>query len=137
MKARKRGAIVNVGSGSATFLPSYPLYAVYGATKVSLSTSTFLKLSAWLHRCVYQQQVSRLPLLRSQCRPAPFKVLMPVQAYVDELSRDLHAETAAFGVTVENQAPFYVATKMSKIRKPRLDAPSPAAWVRSQICCCV
>ena len=34
MKARKRGAIVNVGSGSATFLPSYPLYAVYGATKV-------------------------------------------------------------------------------------------------------
>ena len=34
MKARKRGAIVNIGSGSATFLPSYPLYAVYGATKV-------------------------------------------------------------------------------------------------------
>ena len=33
MKARKRGAIVNIGSGSATFLPSYPLYAVYGATK--------------------------------------------------------------------------------------------------------
>lgn len=38
MKARKRGAIVNVGSGSATFLPSYPLYAVYGATKVIRST---------------------------------------------------------------------------------------------------
>ena len=34
MKKRRRGAIVNVGSGSATFLPSYPLYAVYGATKV-------------------------------------------------------------------------------------------------------
>lgn len=51
------------------------------------------------------------------------------QAYVDELSRDLHAELAPHGVTVENQAPFYVATKMSKIRKPRLDAPSPAAWV--------
>jgi 17beta-estradiol 17-dehydrogenase / very-long-chain 3-oxoacyl-CoA reductase len=83
MKARKRGAIVNVGSGSATFLPSYPLYAVYGATK----------------------------------------------AYVDELSRDLQAECGAYGVTVENQAPFYVATKMSKIRRPRLDAPSPATWV--------
>jgi 17beta-estradiol 17-dehydrogenase / very-long-chain 3-oxoacyl-CoA reductase len=85
MKARKRGAIVNVGSGSATFLPSYPLYGVYGATK----------------------------------------------AYVDELSRDLHAELAPLGVTVENQAPFYVATKMSKIRRPRLDAPSPAAWVEA------
>lgn len=54
-----------------------------------------------------------------------------VQAYVDELSRDLQAECGAYGVTVENQAPFYVATKMSKIRRPRLDAPSPATWVRS------
>ena len=27
------------------------------------------------------------------------------------------------------QAPFYVATKMSKIRHARLDAPSPKAWV--------
>ena len=40
MKARKRGAIVNVGSGSATFLPSYPLYAVYGATKVGGATDS-------------------------------------------------------------------------------------------------
>lgn len=51
-----------------------------------------------------------------------------MQAYVDELSRDLQAELGAFRVTVENQAPFYVATKMSKIRTPRLDAPSPAVW---------
>ena len=36
MKSRKKGAIVNIGSGSATYLPSYPLYAVYGATKVSI-----------------------------------------------------------------------------------------------------
>lgn len=87
MKARKRGAIVNIGSGSATYLPSYPLYAVYAASK----------------------------------------------AYVDELSRDLAAELAAFGVTVENQAPFYVATKMSKIRKPRLEAPSPKVWVAAAL----
>lgn len=55
------------------------------------------------------------------------------QAYVDELSRDLAAELAAYGVTVENQAPFYVATKMSKIRKPRLDAPSPKVWVAAAL----
>ncbi len=35
MKPRERGAIVNIGSASATYLPSYPLYAVYAATKVS------------------------------------------------------------------------------------------------------
>jgi 17beta-estradiol 17-dehydrogenase / very-long-chain 3-oxoacyl-CoA reductase len=34
MKARKKGAIVNIGSGGASCLPTYPLYAVYAATKV-------------------------------------------------------------------------------------------------------
>lgn len=33
MVERKRGAIVNIGSGAATVLPSDPLYAVYAATK--------------------------------------------------------------------------------------------------------
>ncbi|KAJ0977326.1 hypothetical protein J5N97_012800 [Dioscorea zingiberensis] len=33
MLERKRGAIVNIGSGSATVLPSEPLYSVYAATK--------------------------------------------------------------------------------------------------------
>ena len=52
---------------------------------------------------------------------------------MDELTKDLAVELAPFGVTVENQAPFYVATKMSKIRRPRLDAPSPKAWVAAGI----
>ena len=56
-----------------------------------------------------------------------------VQSYVDELTKDLAVELEPFGVTVENQAPFYVATKMSKIRRPRLDAPTPKAWVASGI----
>jgi len=33
MLKRKRGAIINVGSGAVGILPSYPLYAVYAATK--------------------------------------------------------------------------------------------------------
>ncbi|KAF0891696.1 hypothetical protein E2562_010911 [Oryza meyeriana var. granulata] len=33
MVERKRGAIVNIGSGASSILPSYPLYSVYAATK--------------------------------------------------------------------------------------------------------
>jgi len=33
MVQRRKGAIVNIGSGAATVLPSDPLYAVYAATK--------------------------------------------------------------------------------------------------------
>lgn len=34
MKARKQGAIVNIGSGHGSVLPAGPLYAVYAASKV-------------------------------------------------------------------------------------------------------
>uniref|UniRef100_A0A453QLH9 Uncharacterized protein n=1 Tax=Aegilops tauschii subsp. strangulata TaxID=200361 RepID=A0A453QLH9_AEGTS len=33
MVERGRGAVVNIGSGAAEALPSYPLYSVYAATK--------------------------------------------------------------------------------------------------------
>ncbi|ONK57193.1 uncharacterized protein A4U43_C10F17560 [Asparagus officinalis] len=33
MVERGRGAVVNVGSGAACVLPSFPLYTVYSATK--------------------------------------------------------------------------------------------------------
>lgn len=33
MLQRKRGAIVNIGSGASIVIPSDPLYAVYAATK--------------------------------------------------------------------------------------------------------
>ena len=51
MKSRKQGAIVNIGSGSATYLPSYPLYAVYGATKVSTQNPSIM-LSDIVLACV-------------------------------------------------------------------------------------
>ncbi|XP_078447446.1 very-long-chain 3-oxoacyl-CoA reductase 1-like [Wolffia australiana] len=33
MLSRKKGAIVNIGSGSSTVIPSHPLFSVYAATK--------------------------------------------------------------------------------------------------------
>lgn len=33
MVERRRGAIVNIGSGAGIVVPSHPLYAIYGATK--------------------------------------------------------------------------------------------------------
>jgi 17beta-estradiol 17-dehydrogenase / very-long-chain 3-oxoacyl-CoA reductase len=38
------------------------------------------------------------------------------KAYIDCFSRSLDAEYAQHGVSVQNQAPLFVATKMSKIR---------------------
>lgn len=56
-----------------------------------------------------------------------------LQAYVDMFSKSLDLEYRQFGISCHNQAPAYVATKMSKIRKPTMDAPSPANWVKAAI----
>lgn len=87
MRARRRGVIINVGSGVSTVIPASPLLSVYGGSK----------------------------------------------AFVDAFSRSLDAEYAPLGVRVQNQSPMFVATKMSKIRRARLDAPTPAAWAAAAL----
>eukprot|EP00475_Leptophrys_vorax_P024263 TRINITY_DN33449_c0_g1_i1.p1 TRINITY_DN33449_c0_g1~~TRINITY_DN33449_c0_g1_i1.p1 ORF type:complete len:330 (+),score=24.19 TRINITY_DN33449_c0_g1_i1:108-1097(+) len=96
MLKRKRGAIVNIGSGVATVIPSDPLYSVYAGTK----------------------------------------------AFVDQFSRSLNVEYAAKGIDVQVQAPLFVATKMSKIRKATLTCPSAdlyakcgANWIGQEVRC--
>lgn len=55
------------------------------------------------------------------------------QAYIEAFSQSLDAEVREYGVRVQNQAPLFVATKMSKIRRARLDAPPPAAWAAAAV----
>lgn len=78
---RRRGAIVNISSGSGTF--PCPMLTVYSATK----------------------------------------------AYMDFFSRGLEAEVASRGVIVQSVTPFFVASKLSKLR-PSLTTPTPAAYCR-------
>lgn len=52
---------------------------------------------------------------------------------MDQLSESLNDEYKEFGVQVQNQAPLFVATKMSKIRKPRIDAPTPGTWAAAAV----
>ena len=55
------------------------------------------------------------------------------KAYVDYFSRSLHREYAARGVWVSCQSPYFVASKMSKIRVASLFTPSPDQWARSAV----
>lgn len=62
-----------------------------------------------------------------------YAIYAGTKAYVDMFSKSLDLECKADNISVQNQAPAYVATKMSKIKKPTLDAPSPAVWVASAV----
>ncbi|XP_071975096.1 very-long-chain 3-oxoacyl-CoA reductase isoform X1 [Engystomops pustulosus] len=66
--------------------------------------------------------------------PVPLlTVYSATKAFVDFFSRGLHAEYKSRGVTVQSVLPFFVATKLSKVRKPTWDKPSPEAYVRSAL----
>ncbi|NXG14861.1 DHB12 reductase, partial [Grallaria varia] len=70
----------------------------------------------------------------SGMHPTPLLTLYSAtKAFVDYFSRGLHAEYKSKGIIVQSVLPYYVATKMSKIRKPTFDKPSPETYVRSAL----
>ncbi|XP_074131078.1 very-long-chain 3-oxoacyl-CoA reductase [Sminthopsis crassicaudata] len=66
--------------------------------------------------------------------PVPLlSVYSATKAFVDFFSRCLHAEYKSKGVFVQSVLPFFVATKLAKIRKPTFDKPSSETFVKSAI----
>ncbi|XP_068706685.1 very-long-chain 3-oxoacyl-CoA reductase-like isoform X2 [Montipora foliosa] len=55
------------------------------------------------------------------------------KVFVDFFSRCINAEYSSKGVTCQCVLPYYVATKMSRIRKPSVFAPSPTTYVREAL----
>ncbi|XP_035646474.1 very-long-chain 3-oxoacyl-CoA reductase-A [Oncorhynchus keta] len=55
------------------------------------------------------------------------------KAFVDFFSRGLQEEYKAKGIIVQSVLPFFVATKMTRIRKPTLDKPTPERYVAAEL----
>lgn len=51
------------------------------------------------------------------------------KGFVEKFTRAINAEYNAKGITCQCQAPFYVATKLAKLRKS-VTVPTPTAWVK-------
>jgi len=64
--------------------------------------------------------------------PALFSVYAASKAFVTSLSEALEYECKGTGVIVQNVAPFYVATKLSKER-PRFTFPTPTRYVKEAL----
>lgn len=55
------------------------------------------------------------------------------KAFVDFFSQGLQAEYKSKGVIIQSVMPFFVATKMTKIRRATLDKPTPERYVAAEI----
>ncbi|XP_044537270.1 very-long-chain 3-oxoacyl-CoA reductase [Gracilinanus agilis] len=66
--------------------------------------------------------------------PTPLlTIYSATKAFVDFFSQSLHMEYRSKGIIVQSVLPFFVATKLAKIRKPTFDKPSAQAFVKSAI----
>ncbi|KAM9496129.1 very-long-chain 3-oxoacyl-CoA reductase-A [Clarias gariepinus] len=66
--------------------------------------------------------------------PVPLlTVYSSTKAFVDFFSRGLQAEYKCKGIIIQSVLPFFVATKMTKIRKPTLDKPTPERYVAAEL----
>ncbi|XP_014377653.1 very-long-chain 3-oxoacyl-CoA reductase, partial [Alligator sinensis] len=66
--------------------------------------------------------------------PTPLLTLYSgTKAFVDFFSQGLHAEYKSKGIIVQSVLPYYVATKMARIRKPTFDKPSPETYVKAAL----
>ncbi|KAK9822366.1 hypothetical protein WJX81_002026 [Elliptochloris bilobata] len=62
-----------------------------------------------------------------------YAVYAGTKMYVDMFSKSLDLEYRGAGITVQNQAPGFVATKLSKIRKASMEVPSPDTWAAAAV----
>ncbi|XP_019332441.1 very-long-chain 3-oxoacyl-CoA reductase isoform X2 [Alligator mississippiensis] len=66
--------------------------------------------------------------------PVPLLTLYSgTKAFVDFFSQGLHAEYKSKGIIVQSVLPYFVATKMARIRKPTFDKPSPETYVKAAL----
>ena len=66
--------------------------------------------------------------------PVPLlTVYSATKAFMDFFSRGLHEEYRRRGIIIQSVLPFFVATKMTRIRKPTLDKPTPERYVAAEL----
>lgn len=105
MVERKRGAIVNIGSGESfcsSLISCFPInFTFFSAAGVTVS-----------------------PLL-AQYGAA--------KSYIAMFSKALHAEYSKFNIHVQCQVPLFVTTKLAKIRNSSLFVPTPNGYARAAV----
>lgn len=66
--------------------------------------------------------------------PVPLlTVYSATKAFVDFFSRGLQEEYRRQGIIIQSVLPFFVATKMTRIRTPTLDKPTPDRYVQAEV----
>lgn len=116
------------------FLTEAPDRAMNNIITVNCNSVTFM--SKLVLPAMVEKRKGAIINISSQsgCRPVPLlAVYSASKAYVEFFSAAIAEEYRSKGIIVQCISPGFVATKMSKIRKPSFFAPSPDSYARSAL----
>uniref|UniRef100_A0A3B4AEP1 Hydroxysteroid (17-beta) dehydrogenase 12b n=1 Tax=Periophthalmus magnuspinnatus TaxID=409849 RepID=A0A3B4AEP1_9GOBI len=131
------GVLVNnvgISYSYPEFFLSIPNLNSFIDTMVNINITSVCQMTD-LTRCNSRKKGAILNLSSaSGMNPLPLLTIYSAsKAFVDFFSQALQTEYKSKGVIIQSILPFYVATKMSKIRRPTLDKPTPERYVRAAI----
>lgn len=154
---RSKGVILNISSASGMY--PVPLLTVYSATKVSAhlcfpqpylyaclfghaicvvsliySLTAMFSISVWLGLCgLFLTWYSRGIQGQGDHCPGKFVKKFSLQIVFHMTTSVVFASPLSFCLFPQSVLPFFVATKMTKIRKPTLDKPTPDRYVAAEV----
>ncbi|XP_051885365.1 very-long-chain 3-oxoacyl-CoA reductase-A [Pristis pectinata] len=122
---------------------SYPEYFLavpdldnFISKMININILSICKMSAMVLPAMVQRSKGIILNVSSASALFPVPLLTLYSAsktFVDYFSQALHAEYNRKGVIVQSILPFYVVSKLSKIRTPTVDTPSPATYVKAAL----
>uniref|UniRef100_A0A3Q4HD96 3-ketoacyl-CoA reductase n=1 Tax=Neolamprologus brichardi TaxID=32507 RepID=A0A3Q4HD96_NEOBR len=114
---------------------SYP-YPEYYLHIPDLENVNILSIFQHLPSCVFPRSKGVILNISSASGMYPLPLLTiysATKAFVDFFSRGLQEEYRRQGIIIQSVLPFFVVTKMTRIRKPTLDKPTPERYVAAEL----
>jgi len=141
VKAALAGLEIGVLINNVGVSYRYPMY-YYEITDTEAAALIEMNVNSttWMTRFVLPNMVERKSGAIVNISSGSAMVTLPLLAgyaaaksYIEKFSRAINAEHKGIGVTCQCQIPFYVATKLAKMRKSFLMVPTPEAYVTKAI----
>ncbi|KAK1802259.1 hypothetical protein P4O66_021923 [Electrophorus voltai] len=126
MVERSKGVILNIASASGMY--PVPLLTLYSSSKARQRVHLATRLHCRPH-IGSNSKKDDVPGFSNDGG----SLYPPRSAFVDYFSRGLDAEYKNKGIIIQSVLPFYVTTKLSKIKRASLDIPTPERYVAAQL----
>ncbi|KAK0141808.1 Very-long-chain 3-oxoacyl-CoA reductase-A [Merluccius polli] len=121
---------VGVSYGYPEYFLSIPNLDSFVNTMINVNIASVCRMTTMVLPRMVERKTGAILNISSASALSPAPLLT---AFVDYFSRGLQAEYQSHGIIIQSVLPYFVATKLSKIRRATLDKPTPKRYVAAAL----